>query len=185
MDKKGKPKHGTFATAAKALPRIANMGFDVVYLPPIHPIGKVHRKGRNNTVTAAPNDVGSPWAIGSDEGGTTPCTRSWAPSTTSTISSRRSDQGIEVALDLALQCAPDHPWAKNHPEWFTVLPDGTIAYAENPPKKYQDIYPINFDNDPAGLYQEVLRVVRFWIATASRSFASTTHTPNRRTSGRG
>ncbi len=170
-DKKGKPKHGTFATAAKALPRIANMGFDVVYLPPIHPIGKVHRKGRNNTVTAAPNDVGSPWAIGSDEGG-----HDAVHPQLGTIDdfddfvAAARDQGTEVALDLALQCAPDHPWAKKHPEWFTVLPDGTIAYAENPPKKYQDIYPLNFDNDPAGLYDEVLRVVRFWIAHGVKIF---------------
>ncbi len=170
-DKKGKPKHGTFATAAKALPRIANMGFDVVYLPPIHPIGKVHRKGRNNTVTAAPNDVGSPWAIGSDEGG-----HDAVHPQLGTIDdfddfvAATRDEGMEVALDLALQCAPDHPWAKQHPEWFTVLPDGTIAYAENPPKKYQDIYPLNFDNDPAGLYDEVLRVVRFWIAHGVKIF---------------
>ncbi|OBB71915.1 alpha-1,4-glucan--maltose-1-phosphate maltosyltransferase [Mycobacterium sp. 852014-52144_SCH5372336] len=163
-DAKGNPVHGTFATATKALPRIARMGFDVVYLPPIHPIGKVHRKGRNNSVTAAPNDVGSPWAIGSDEGG-----HDAVHPDLGTIDdfddfvAAARDDGMEVALDLALQCAPDHPWAKEHPEWFTVLPDGTIAYAENPPKKYQDIYPLNFDNDPAGLYEEVLRVVRHWI----------------------
>ncbi|MGV0606363.1 alpha-1,4-glucan--maltose-1-phosphate maltosyltransferase [Mycolicibacterium sp. XJ1904] len=163
-DAKGNPVHGTFATATKALPRIARMGFDVVYLPPIHPIGKVHRKGRNNSVTAAPNDVGSPWAIGSDEGG-----HDAIHPDLGTIDdfddfvAAARDDGMEVALDLALQCAPDHPWAKDHPEWFTVLPDGTIAYAENPPKKYQDIYPLNFDNDPAGLYEEVLRVVRHWI----------------------
>ena len=169
--KKGKPKHGTFATAAKALPRIANMGFDVVYLPPIHPIGKVHRKGRNNTVTAAPDDVGSPWAIGSDEGG-----HDAVHPNLGTIDdfddfvTAARDQGMEVALDLALQCAPDHPWAKQHPEWFTVLPDGTIAYAENPPKKYQDIYPLNFDNEPQGLYEEVLRVVRFWISHGVKIF---------------
>jgi starch synthase (maltosyl-transferring) len=170
-DKKGKPVHGTFATAAKALDRIAKMGFDVVYLPPIHPIGKVHRKGRNNSVAAAPKDVGSPWAIGSDEGG-----HDAVHPQLGTIEdfddfvAATRDQGMEVALDLALQCAPDHPWAKEHPEWFTVLPDGTIAYAENPPKKYQDIYPINFDNDPAGLYEEVLRVVRFWIAHGVKVF---------------
>ncbi len=151
-DKKGKPVHGTFATATKALPRIAAMGFDVVYLPPIHPIGKVHRKGRNNSVTAAPGDVGSPWAIGSDKGG-----HDAIHPKLGTIEdfddfvSATRDHGMEVALDLALQCAPDHPWAKDHPEWFTVLPDGTIAYAENPPKKYQDIYPINFDDDPGGV----------------------------------
>ena len=145
------PVHGTFATATKALPRIAKMGFDVVYLPPIHPIGKVHRKGRNNSVTAAPKDVGSPWAIGSDKGG-----HDAVHPKLGTIEdfddfvAAARDDGMEVALDLALQCAPDHPWARDHPEWFTVLPDGTIAYAENPPKKYQDIYPMNFDNDPAG-----------------------------------
>lgn len=170
-DAEGRPVHGTFATAAKALPRIARMGFDVVYLPPIHPIGKVHRKGRNNAVTAAPGDVGSPWAIGSDEGG-----HDAVHPQLGTIDdfddfvAAARDQGLEVALDLALQCAPDHPWAANHPEWFTVLPDGTIAYAENPPKKYQDIYPLNFDNDPAGIYQETLRVVRFWISHGVKVF---------------
>ena len=169
--KKGRPKHGTFATAAKALPRIAKMGFDVVYLPPIHPIGKVHRKGRNNTVTAAPEDVGSPWAIGSDEGGHDAVHPALGTidDFDDFVAATRA-QGMEVALDLALQCAPDHPWAKHHRDWFTVLPDGTIAYAENPPKKYQDIYPINFDNDPAGLYAEVLRVARYWIAHGVKVF---------------
>jgi starch synthase (maltosyl-transferring) len=163
-DAKGNPVHGTFATATAALPRIARMGFDVVYLPPIHPIGKVHRKGRNNTATAAPGDVGSPWAIGSDEGGhdaVHPLLGTIKDFDKFVAAAR--DLDLEVALDLALQCAPDHPWAKDHREWFTVLPDGTIAYAENPPKKYQDIYPLNFDNDPAGLYDEVLRVVRLWM----------------------
>ena len=170
-DDEGKPVHGTFATAATALPRIAGMGFDIVYLPPIHPIGKVHRKGRNNDVTAAPKDVGSPWAIGSSKGG-----HDAVHPKLGTIEdfdafvAAAGDQGLEVALDLALQCAPDHPWAKDHPEWFTVLPDGTIAYAENPPKKYQDIYPVNFDNDPAGIYQEVLRVVRFWMSHGVKVF---------------
>lgn len=170
-DSTGKPVHGTFATAAKELPRVARMGFDVVYLPPIHPIGKVHRKGRNNSVTAAEGDVGSPWAIGSTEGG-----HDAIHPDLGTIEdfddfvSAAADQGLSVALDLALQCAPDHPWAQEHPEWFTVLPDGTIAYAENPPKKYQDIYPLNFDNDPAGLYAEVLRVVRFWISHGVKIF---------------
>ena len=170
-DKTGTPVHGTFATAADALPRIARMGFDVVYLPPIHPIGKVHRKGRNNSVTAAPKDVGSPWAIGSEEGG-----HDAVHPELGTIEdfdhfvAAAREQGLEVALDLALQAAPDHPWAKAHPEWFTVLPDGTIAYAENPPKKYQDIYPINFDDDPAGIYNEVLRVVRHWISHGVKIF---------------
>ena len=163
-DADGNPVHGTFATSIKALPRVAKMGFDVVYLPPIHPIGTVHRKGRNNTVTAAPGDVGSPWAIGSADGG-----HDAVHPELGTIEdfdefvSATKDLGMEVALDLALQCAPDHPWAKDHRQWFTELPDGTIAYAENPPKKYQDIYPINFDNDPAGIYNEVLRVVRYWV----------------------
>ncbi|MCT7662141.1 alpha-1,4-glucan--maltose-1-phosphate maltosyltransferase [Mycobacterium deserti] len=170
-DTQGNPVHGTFATATKALPRVARMGFDVVYLPPIHPIGKVHRKGRNNSVTAAPTDVGSPWAIGSDEGG-----HDAVHPDLGTIEdfddfvAAARDDGMEVALDLALQCAPDHPWAKDHPEWFTVLPDGTIAYAENPPKKYQDIYPLNFDNDPVGLYREVLRVVRYWVSHGVKIF---------------
>jgi starch synthase (maltosyl-transferring) len=163
-DDTGKPVHGTFATAAATLPRVAGMGFNVVYLPPIHPIGKVHRKGRNNSVTAEPGDVGSPWAIGSDEGG-----HDAIHPELGTIDdfdrfvAAARENGLEVALDLALQCAPDHPWAKDHRQWFTELPDGSIAYAENPPKKYQDIYPLNFDNDPGGLYDEVLRVVRHWI----------------------
>ncbi|MGC1154348.1 maltotransferase domain-containing protein, partial [Mycobacterium sp.] len=163
-DADGVPVHGTFATAAAALPRIAKMGFDVVYLPPIHPIGKVHRKGRNNTATAVPGDVGSPWAIGSDEGGHDALhPRLGTIADFDKFVAAVRGLGMEVALDLALQCAPDHPWASEHREWFTELPDGTIAYAENPPKKYQDIYPINFDNDPAGLYDEVLRVVRYWM----------------------
>ncbi|MBV8861611.1 MAG: DUF3416 domain-containing protein, partial [Mycobacterium sp.] len=170
-DADGNPVHGTFATAVAALPRIARMGFDVVYLPPVHPIGKVHRKGRNNTATAVAGDVGSPWAIGSDEGG-----HDAVHPQLGTIAdfdqfvAAVHDLGMEVALDLALQCAPDHPWAKEHREWFTELPDGTIAYAENPPKKYQDIYPINFDNDPAGLYDEVLRLVRHWMDHKVRVF---------------
>lgn len=163
-DEQEQPVHGTFKTAAAALPRVAAMGFNVVYLPPIHPIGKVHRKGRNNSVTAEPGDVGSPWAIGSDEGGhdaVHPDLGTLEDFDDFVAAAR--DNGLEVALDLALQCAPDHPWAKNHRQWFTELPDGTIAYAENPPKKYQDIYPLNFDNDPGGLYDEVLRVVRHWM----------------------
>ncbi|HEY5842212.1 MAG TPA: alpha-1,4-glucan--maltose-1-phosphate maltosyltransferase [Mycobacterium sp.] len=163
-DSDGVPVHGTFATAAKALPRVANMGFDVVYLPPVHPIGEVHRKGRNNTVTAAPGDVGSPWAIGSKDGGHDAVhTELGTIEDFDDFVAAAADLGLEVALDLALQCAPDHPWAQDHRQWFTELPDGTIAYAENPPKKYQDIYPLNFDNDPAGLYMEVLRVVRYWV----------------------
>ena len=161
----GDPVHGTFSTAADALGRIAAMGFNVVYLPPIHPIGTVHRKGRNNSVTAEAGDVGSPWAIGSSAGGhdaVHPDLGTIKDFDAFVAAARAS--GLEVALDLALQCAPDHPWATSHRQWFTELPDGTIAYAENPPKKYQDIYPLNFDNDADGLSREVLRVVRHWIS---------------------
>jgi starch synthase (maltosyl-transferring) len=170
-DATGKPVHGTFATAAKELPRIAAMGFDVVYLPPIHPIGEVNRKGRNNALTAEPGDVGSPWAIGSKHGGHDAVHPDLGTEDDfAEFVAAARELGLEVALDLALQCAPDHPWVQAHPEWFTTLPDGTIAYAENPPKKYQDIYPVNFDNDPDGLYAEVLRVVRHWIDLGVRIF---------------
>ncbi|WP_125078400.1 alpha-1,4-glucan--maltose-1-phosphate maltosyltransferase [Mycobacterium sp. P7213] len=170
-DSAGAPVHGTLATAASALPRIAEMGFDVVYLPPIHPIGKVHRKGRNNSAVAEPGDVGSPWAIGSDEGGHDAVHPDLgAVDDFDQFVARARELGLEVALDLALQCAPDHPWVRQHRQWFTELPDGTIAYAENPPKKYQDIYPLNFDNDPAGLYAEVHRVVQFWISHGVKVF---------------
>jgi starch synthase (maltosyl-transferring) len=170
-DAAGKPIHGTFATAAKELPRIAGMGFDVVYLPPIHPIGEINRKGRNNALAAEPGDVGSPWAIGSKDGGHDAIHRALGTEADfREFVSTAAELGLEVALDLALQCAPDHPWVQAHPEWFTTLPDGTIAYAENPPKKYQDIYPVNFDNDPDGLYAEVLRVVRHWIGLGVKIF---------------
>jgi starch synthase (maltosyl-transferring) len=171
VDEAGNPVHGTFATAQERLPAVAAMGFDVVYLPPIHPIGHINRKGKNNTLTPGPDDVGSPWAIGSHEGGHDaihPQLGTFADF--DAFVARTRELGMEVALDLALQCAPDHPWAKEHPEWFTVLPDSTIAYAENPPKKYQDIYPINFDNDPDGIYAEVLRVVRVWIEHGVKIF---------------
>ena len=158
------PQGGTLRTAMCRLEPIAKMGFDVVYLPPVHPIGTTARKGRNNSPTAAPGDVGSPWAIGSDEGGHDAVHPSLGTiDDFDAFVAAARDLGLEVSLDLALQCAPDHPWAREHRRWFTELPDGTIAYAENPPKKYQDIYPLNFDNDPAGLYDEVLRVVRHWI----------------------
>ncbi|MEU4449426.1 maltotransferase domain-containing protein [Actinosynnema sp. NPDC050801] len=171
VDADGNPRHGTFATAEHELPRIADMGFDVLYLPPIHPIGEVNRKGRNNSTTAGPDDVGSPWAIGSRAGG-----HDAVHPDLGTLEdfrhfvSRANDHGLEVALDLALQCAPDHPWVTEHPEWFTSRPDGSIAFAENPPKRYEDIYPLNFDNEPQGLYAEVLRVVRHWIAQGVRIF---------------
>jgi len=156
---------GTFAQAAERLPAVAGMGFDIVYLPPIHPVGRINRKGRNNTLTPAPDDPGSPWAIGSDEGGHDAVHPDLGTieDFDAFVAAARSNS-LEVALDLALQCAPDHPWAREHPEWFTTRLDGTIAYAENPPKKYQDIYPINFDNDPGGLAAEVLRVVEHWIS---------------------
>jgi starch synthase (maltosyl-transferring) len=167
----GKPTHGTFANAQDRLPAVADMGFDVVYLPPIHPIGKVNRKGPNNTLTPEPDDVGSPWAIGSDEGGhDTVHPRLGTMDEFKAFVARTRELGMEVALDFALQAAPDHPWVKEHPEWFTTKPDGSIAYAENPPKKYQDIYPINFDNDPEGIYAECLRVIRVWIEAGVRIF---------------
>jgi starch synthase (maltosyl-transferring) len=165
------PQHGTFDTATKRLPDVAKMGFDIVYLPPIHPIGQVNRKGKNNTLVAGPDDVGSPWAIGSAEGGHDAI----HPRLGTMKDFRRFIQsarelGMEVAMDLALQCAPDHPWVTEHPEWFTTKPDGTIAYAENPPKKYQDIYPLNFDNDPEGIRAEVLRIVLRWVKQGIKAF---------------
>ncbi|WP_407666032.1 alpha-1,4-glucan--maltose-1-phosphate maltosyltransferase [Microcella daejeonensis] len=163
--KDGSWASGTFTTAARRLPAVAQMGFDVLYLPPIHPIGRVNRKGPNNTLTPGPNDPGSPWAIGSSEGGHDAIHPDLGTlDDFRTFVGAAKKLGIEVAIDLALQCAPDHPWVSEHPEWFTTLPDGSIAYAENPPKKYQDIYPVNFDNDPQGIRAEVLRIVRHWIA---------------------
>ncbi|WP_370626273.1 maltotransferase domain-containing protein [Austwickia sp. TVS 96-490-7B] len=155
---------GTLRTAAERLPAVAAMGFDVIYLTPIHPIGEVNRKGPNNTLNAGPHDPGSPYAIGSVHGGHDAIEPSLGTfdDFDHFVAQARSN-GLEVALDLALQCAPDHPWVSEHPEWFTTRADGTIAYAENPPKKYQDIYPLNFDNDPAGIYAEVRRVVQVWI----------------------
>ncbi|MFJ4329188.1 maltotransferase domain-containing protein, partial [Streptomyces tricolor] len=150
--------HGTFRTAARRLGPIAEMGFDVVYLPPVHPIGTTFRKGRNNSLTAGPDDVGVPWAIGSPEGG-----HDAVHPDLGTIEDfdffvgEAEKLGLEVALDFALQCSPDHPWVQKHPEWFRHRPDGSIAYAENPPKKYQDIYPIAFDADMDGLVAETVR----------------------------
>ena len=163
-DGEGNPVHGTFLTAAQDLPRVADMGFDVVYLPPIHPIGEINRKGPNNTLVAGPEDVGSPWAIGSSDGGHDAIHPLLGTEEDfEYFVGRARELGLEVALDLALQCAPDHPWALEHPEWFTTQPDGTIAFAENPPKKYQDIYPLNFDNDRNGIYRAVLKVVLHWV----------------------
>ena len=163
---RGRPlKSGTFATAAKRLPAIAAMGFDVVYLPPIHPIGTTNRKGRNNTLEPRAGDPGSPWAIGAPAGGHDAIHPDLGTEADfAAFFEQARSLGLEIALDLALQASPDHPWVREHPEWFTTRADGSIAYAENPPKKYQDIYPLNFDNDPEGLYAEVVRVVRHWIA---------------------
>ncbi|QXT64302.1 alpha-1,4-glucan--maltose-1-phosphate maltosyltransferase [Tessaracoccus palaemonis] len=155
---------GTFASSHERLEAAAAMGFHIVYLPPIHPIGSAFRKGKNNSLTPSPQDPGSPWAIGSPEGGHDAIHPDLGDfDDFDEFVSKARSLGLEVALDLALQASPDHPWVGEHPEWFTTRLDGTIAYAENPPKKYQDIYPINFDNDPVGIYHEVLRIVRFWI----------------------
>lgn len=167
----GSWQSGTFRTAAKRLAPVAAMGFDVVYLPPIHPIGTTFRKGPNNTLTPGPHDPGSPWAIGSPDGG-----HDAIHPELGTVADFRyfldqaAKNDIEIAIDLALQASPDHPWVTEHPEFFTTLPDGTIAYAENPPKKYQDIYPINFDNDPEGIRAEVLRIVRYWVSLGVKIF---------------
>jgi starch synthase (maltosyl-transferring) len=158
-------RHGTFKDCEARLPYIAEMGFDVLYLPPIHPIGHSHRKGKNNSLKAGPEDPGSPWAIGASEGGH----RAVHPQLGTLedfqgFVSKAREFGIEVALDLAFQCTPDHPYVQEHPEWFYRRPDGTIQYAENPPKKYEDIYPLNFENDRwQELWQELLGVVKFWI----------------------
>ncbi|GAB3089998.1 alpha-1,4-glucan--maltose-1-phosphate maltosyltransferase [Nocardioides zeae] len=171
VDADGTVVSGTFRTAAQRLDAVAAAGFDVVYLPPIHPIGEVNRKGPNNTLTPGPGDPGSPWAIGSKDGGHDaihPDLGTFADF--DAFVARAGELGLEVALDLALQAAPDHPWVTSNPEWFTTRADGTIAYAENPPKKYQDIYPINFDNDPTGICREVLRIVKLWMSHGVRIF---------------
>jgi starch synthase (maltosyl-transferring) len=174
--KDGRWKSGTFRTAAKRLDGVAAMGFDVVYLPPVHPIGVTNRKGRNNTLDPGPDDPGSPWAIGGPLADGTAGGHDAIHPDLGRLSDfrafvRRAEAlGIEVALDLALQASPDHPWVAEHPDWFTQLPDGTIRYAENPPKKYQDIYPVNFDDDPDGIYDEVLRIVRHWMKQGVKIF---------------
>ena len=160
----GSISSGTFKSAAKRIPEVAEMGFDVLYIPPIHPIGISHRKGKNNSLTATETDPGVPWGVGNSTGGhdaVNPELGTLEDFKEFLKVAKKND--IEVALDLALQCSPDHPWVKEHPEWFTKRADGSIAYAENPPKKYEDIYPINFDNDYPGLFKEVLRIVTFWI----------------------
>ncbi len=162
---------GTFRTAAKRLDAVAAMGFDIIYMPPIHPIGIQHRKGPNNTLLAGPHDPGSPWAIGAKEGGHDAIHPDLGTfEDFDAFVARAGELGLEVALDLALQAAPDHPWVESHPEWFTTRVDGSIAYAENPPKKYQDIFPLNFDNDPAGLSNEILRIVFLWVSHGVKIF---------------
>ena len=162
---------GTFKTAEKSLKRVADMKFDVLYLPPIHPIGYSFRKGRNNTLTPTATDPGVPWAIGNADGG--------HDSINPELGSMKDFEHfvkeaaklkIEIAMDFALQCSPDHPWAKTNREWFTIREDGTIAYAENPPKKYQDIYPINFDKDYEGMLKESYRVLSLWISKGVKIF---------------
>jgi starch synthase (maltosyl-transferring) len=165
------PVSGTLRTAARRLDAIAEMGFDVVYLPPVHPIGTAFRKGRNNTLEAKAGDPGSPWAIGSSDGGHDAIHPELGTHADfDNFVARAREVGLEVAIDLALQASPDHPWVSEHPEWFTTRADGSIAYAENPPKKYQDIYPINFDNDPEGIYAEISRIVRLWMDHGVRIF---------------
>ncbi len=165
-------KHGTFADVEERIPELAALGFDVLYLPPIHPIGYTHRKGRNNARVAQPGDVGSPWAIGSHEGGHTDVHPELGTlADFDRLVRTAADFKLEIALDFALQCSPDHPWCKEHPEWFFVRPDGSIRYAENPPKKYEDIYPINFwSSDRAGLWQACLDVMLFWIGHGVKIF---------------
>ena len=162
---------GTFITATKRLAAVAAMGFDVLYLPPIHPIGVAHRKGPNNSLTAGPNDPGVPWAIGNSDGGhdgINPALGTMKDFENFVAAAKKA--GLEIALDLALQTSPDHPWVKSNPQWFNKRADGTIAYAENPPKKYQDIYPINFDDDYEGIRDEVLRIIRLWVSKGVKIF---------------
>lgn len=158
-------KHGTFQDVIKLLPRVASMGFDVLYLPPIHPIGKVNRKGKNNNVKSEPGEPGSPWAIGSDEGGHKAIHAELGTlEDYKRLIQEAKKYHIDIALDLAFQCAPDHPYVKENPQWFKQRPDGSIQYAENPPKKYQDIYPFNFETeDWMALWQELKSVITFWI----------------------
>ena len=162
---------GTFVSATKRLPAVAAMGFDVLYLPPIHPIGVAHRKGPNNSLTAGPNDPGVPWAIGNSDGGHDAINPELGTMKDfENFVSAAKKAGLEIALDLALQTSPDHPWVKSNPQWFNKRADGTIAYAENPPKKYQDIYPINFDDDYEGIRDEVLRIIRLWVSKGVKIF---------------
>ncbi|SKC61947.1 alpha-1,4-glucan--maltose-1-phosphate maltosyltransferase [Ohtaekwangia koreensis] len=165
-------KHGTFQDVIKLLPRVAAMGFDILYLPPIHPIGKVNRKGKNNNVHSEPGEPGSPWAIGSDEGGHKSIHQELGTlEDYKRLIREAKHYHIDIALDLAFQCAPDHPYVKENPQWFKQRPDGSIQYAENPPKKYQDIYPFNFETDDwMALWQELKSVITFWVDNGVQIF---------------
>lgn len=165
-------RHGTFQDAEARLEYVASMGFDVLYLPPIHPIGLSFRKGKNNSVTAEPGDVGSPWAIGADTGGHTAIHPELGTlEDFQRLEAKAKNFGLELAMDIAFQCSPDHPWVKEHPSWFKHRADGSIQYAENPPKKYQDIYPLDFESDDwAGLWDALKDVFLFWSEQGVRIF---------------
>ncbi|MDX1421153.1 MAG: alpha-amylase family glycosyl hydrolase, partial [Rubricoccaceae bacterium] len=168
----GAPRHGTLDDAAARLPRIAELGFDIVYLPPIHPIGTQFRKGKDNAPKAEPGEPGSPWAIGAKEGGHTSVAPELGGMEAFERFVRKADEvGLKVALDIAFQSSPDHPWVTEHPEWFQHRPDGTIRYAENPPKKYQDVYPLDFES-PAwqALWHALKGVFDFWIEKGVKVF---------------
>nr|NIO10364.1 DUF3416 domain-containing protein [Deltaproteobacteria bacterium] len=165
-------KHGTLKDCEKRLEYIANLGFDVLYLPPIHPIGETHRKGRNNSLRAGSKDPGSPWAIGGVDGGHKDIHPELGTlSDFRKLVKKAEDCGVELAMDLALHCSPDHPYVREHPEWFRNRPDGTIQYAENPPKKYQDIYPLDFSGEHwREIWDELRSVVLFWIQQGVRIY---------------
>ncbi|MEW6248745.1 MAG: alpha-1,4-glucan--maltose-1-phosphate maltosyltransferase [Nitrospirota bacterium] len=165
-------RHGTFRDCEARLPYIASMGFDVLYFPPIHPIGRTHRKGKNNRPVGGPDDPGSPWGIGAEEGGHKAIhPQLGSLSDFHRLLAKAREQGLEIALDLAFQCSPDHPYVKEHPEWFRRRPDGSVQYAENPPKKYQDIYPLEFETeDWRALWRELKSVVTYWIDQGVRIF---------------
>lgn len=166
----GSGRHGTFKDCVARLPYVASMGFDVLYLPPIHPIGATHRKGRNNVTTAGPDDPGSPWGIGSEAGGHTAVHPELGTlEDFQQLVAKAREYNIEIALDIAFQCSPDHPYVRQHLEWFRQRPDGTVQYAENPPKKYQDIYPLDFETDHwQALWEELKSVILFWIEQGVR-----------------
>jgi starch synthase (maltosyl-transferring) len=165
-------QHGTFKDCEARLPYIAGMGFDILYFPPIHPVGHTNRKGKNNTIPAKPGDPGTPWAIGSEEGGHKSISRRLGTMEDFRhLMAKTGEYNMEIALDIAFQCSPDHPYVREHPEWFLRLPDGSIQYAENPPKRYQDIYPFNFETEHwRELWQELKSIVVFWAEQGVRIF---------------